>query len=253
MKEIVLDTETTGLSVRENHRIVEIGCLELDNLIPTGNKFHYYLNPERKVSEKALEVHGYSDEFLANKQKFKEIVDKFLSFISGKKLIIHNAEFDLGHLNHELSLVGKNKIDNEIVDTLILARDKFPGSSISLDALCKRYKIDNSKRTQHSALIDCELLAKVYINLIDQKEPSLNFQSNEKKSHYEIIYSAVIRVNDDVKDKKDLEKIVLCDVPNLIYPNIEKAFLNVMHDSGHPDIKLEKKIDFNKLYSEKFN
>ena len=181
MKEIVLDTETTGLSVRENHRIVEIGCLELDNLIPTGNKFHYYLNPERKVSEKALEVHGYSDEFLANKQKFIEIVDKFLSFISGKKLIIHNAEFDLGHLNHELSLVGKNKIDNEIVDTLILARDKFPGSSISLDALCKRYKIDNSKRTQHSALIDCELLAKVYINLIDQKEPSLNFQSNEKK------------------------------------------------------------------------
>ena len=181
MKEIVLDTETTGLSVRENHRIVEIGCLELDNLIPTGNKFHYYLNPERKVSEKALEVHGYSDEFLANKQRFKEIVDKFLSFISGKKLIIHNAEFDLGHLNHELSLVGKNKIDNEIVDTLILARDKFPGSSISLDALCKRYKIDNSKRTQHSALIDCDLLAKVYINLIDQKEPSLNFNSDEKK------------------------------------------------------------------------
>ena len=181
MKEIVLDTETTGLSVRENHRIVEIGCLELDNLIPTGNKFHYYLNPERKVSEKALEVHGYSDEFLANKQKFKEIVDQFLSFISGKKLIIHNAEFDLEHLNHELSLVGKNKIDNEIVDTLILARDKFPGSSISLDALCKRYKIDNSKRTQHSALIDCDLLAKVYINLIDQKEPSLNFNSDEKK------------------------------------------------------------------------
>ena len=181
MKEIVLDTETTGLSVRENHRIVEIGCLELDNLIPTGNKFHYYLNPERKVSEKALEVHGYSDEFLANKQKFKEIVDKFLSFISGKKLIIHNAEFDLGHLNHELSLVGKNKIDNEIVDTLILARDKFPGSSISLDALCKRYRIDNSKRVQHTALIDCDLLAKVYINLIDQKEPTLNFQSEELK------------------------------------------------------------------------
>ena len=188
MKEIVLDTETTGLSVRENHRIVEIGCLELDNLIPTGNKFHYYLNPERKVSEKALEVHGYSDEFLANKQKFKEIVDKFLSFVSGKKLIIHNAEFDLGHLNHELSLAGKNKIDNEIVDTLILARDKFPGSSISLDALCKRYKIDNSKRTQHSALIDCELLAKVYINLIDQKEPSLNFKNQD----------------DDIDDNKNL-------------------------------------------------
>ena len=208
MKEIVLDTETTGLSVRENHRIVEIGCLELDNLIPTGNKFHYYLNPERKVSEKALEVHGYSDEFLANKQKFKEIVDKFLSFISGKKLIIHNAEFDLGHLNHELSLVGKNKIDNEIVDTLILARDKFPGSSISLDALCKRYKLDNSKRTQHSALIDCELLAKVYINLIDQKEPSLNFQSNEKKfennNKTQPLYFKKVIVPTDVEIKNHL-------------------------------------------------
>ena len=181
MKEIVLDTETTGLSVKENHRIVEIGCLELDNLIPTGNKFHCYLNPERKVSEKALEVHGYTDEFLANKQKFNEISEKFLSFIAEKKLIIHNAEFDLGHLNHELSLIGKNKINNEIVDTLVLARDKFPGSSISLDALCKRYKIDNTKRTQHSALVDCDLLAKVYINLIDQKEPSLNFESDEKK------------------------------------------------------------------------
>ena len=181
MKEVVLDTETTGISVKEGHRIVEIGCIELENLIPTKNKFHCYLNPERKVSEKAFEVHGYTDDFLASQKKFSDIGEQFLDFIKDKRLIIHNAEFDLGHLNHELSLVGKNKIDNEIVDTLILARDKFPGSSISLDSLCKRYKIDNSKRTQHSALIDCELLAKVYINLIDQKEPSLNFQSNEKK------------------------------------------------------------------------
>ena len=177
MKEIILDTETTGISIKDGHRIVEIGCIELDNLLPTSNKFHCYLNPERKVSEKALEIHGYTDEFLSSKKKFKEVVNDFLSFIDGKKLIIHNAEFDLGHLNHELKLMGKDKIKNEVVDTLALARDKFPGSSISLDALCKRYKIDNSKRTQHTALVDCDLLAKVYINLTDQKEPTLDFQN----------------------------------------------------------------------------
>ena len=181
MKEVVLDTETTGISVKEGHRIVEIGCIELDNLIPTKNKFHCYLNPERKVSEKALEVHGYTDEFLAKQKRFNEIVEEFLSFIKGKRIIIHNAEFDLGHLNNELSIFGKKKIDNEIVDTLTLARDKFPGSPVSLDALCKRYKIDNSKRTQHTALIDCDLLAKVYINLIDQKEPTLNFLNEDQK------------------------------------------------------------------------
>ena len=181
MKEVVLDTETTGISVKEGHRIVEIGCIELENLIPTKNKFHCYLNPERKVSEKALEVHGYTDEFLSKQKKFDEIGEEFLSFIKDKRIIIHNAEFDLGHLNNELSIFGKKKIDNEIIDTLILARDKFPGSPVSLDALCKRYKIDNSKRTQHTALIDCDLLAKVYINLIDQKEPSLNFQNEDKK------------------------------------------------------------------------
>ena len=180
MKEVVLDTETTGLSVKDGHRIVEIGCIELDNLIPTSKKFHCYLNPERKVSEKAFEVHGYTNEFLSTKQKFKEIADDFLSFINNKRLIIHNAEFDLLHLNNELSLLGKNKIDKKnVIDTLVLARDKFPGSSISLDALCKRYRIDNSKRIQHTALIDCELLYKVYINLIDQKEPTLNFQNQE--------------------------------------------------------------------------
>jgi DNA polymerase-3 subunit epsilon len=181
MKEVVLDTETTGISVKEGHRIVEIGCIELENLIPTKNKFHCYLNPGRKVSEKALEVHGYTDEFLSKQKKFNEIGEEFLSFIKDKRIIIHNAEFDLGHLNNELSIFGKKKIDNEIVDTLILARDKFPGSPVSLDALCKRYKIDNSKRTQHTALIDCDLLAKVYINLIDQKEPSLNFVNEDEK------------------------------------------------------------------------
>jgi len=179
--EIVLDTETTGISVKEGHRIVEIGCIELDNLIPTKKKFHCYLNPERKVSEKALEVHGYTDEFLASQKKFLDVVDEFLEFIENKRLIIHNADFDLNHLNNELAILGKKKLKNEIVDTLVLARDKFPGSPVSLDALCKRYRIDNSKRTQHTALVDCDLLAKVYINLIDQKEPTLNFLSKDDK------------------------------------------------------------------------
>ena len=180
MKEIILDTETTGLSTKEGHRIVEIGCIELDNLIPTQNKFHCYLNPERKVSEKAFTVHGYTDQFLSAQVKFVQIADEFLSFIKGKKLIIHNAEFDLTHLNNEMNILGKKQIENEIVDTLVLARNKFPGSSISLDALCKRYRIDNSKRTKHTALIDCDLLAKVYINLLDQKEPTLQFQNDYK-------------------------------------------------------------------------
>ena len=178
MKEVVLDTETTGLSIKDGHRIVEIGCIELDNLIPTEKKFHCYLNPERKVSEKALEVHGYTDEFLADKKKFIEIADEFLDFVKEKKLIIHNAEFDITHLNNELEIAGKKKLNKEnVIDTLEIARDKFPGSTISLDALCKRYKIDNSRRTKHTALIDCQLLTKVYINLIDQKEPKLNFIS----------------------------------------------------------------------------
>ena len=181
MKEIVLDTETTGISIKEGHRIVEIGCIELDNLIPTKNSFHCYLNPERRVSEKALEVHGYTDEFLATQKKFSDVEEEFLSFIRDKRLIIHNAEFDLGHLNNELSILGKKKINNEVVDTLTLARDKFPGSPVSLDALCKRYRVDNSNRAKHTALIDCDLLAKVYINLIDQKEPTLNFQSQDNE------------------------------------------------------------------------
>jgi len=181
MKEVVLDTETTGISPKDGHRIVEIGCIELEDLIPTQKKFHCYLNPERKVSEKALEVHGYTDEFLSKQKKFNEIGDEFLEFVKNKRLIIHNAEFDLAHLNNELSIFGKKKINNEIIDTLLLARDKFPGSPVSLDALCKRYKVDNSRRTQHTALIDCDLLAKVYINLIGQKEPTLNFQNIDEQ------------------------------------------------------------------------
>ena len=213
MKEIVLDTETTGLSVKDGHRIVEIGCIELDNLVPTQNKFHCYLNPERKVSEKALEVHGYTDEFLSTKQKFREIADSFLSFIKDKKLIIHNAEFDLAHLNNELALLGKKKLSNNVLDTLVLARDKFPGSSISLDALCKRYRIDNSKRTQHTALIDCDLLSKVYINLIDQKEPTLNFQNQDlqkydKNTEKVLYYKKIMSPTDEeiIKHKQFLSK-----------------------------------------------
>ena len=208
MKEIVLDTETTGLSIKDGHRIVEIGCIELENLIPTKNKFHYYLNPERKVSEKALQIHGYTDNFLSQQRKFVEIAQEFLEFIKGKRLIIHNAEFDLGHLNNELNLLGKNKINNEIVDTLAIARDKFPGSSLSLDALCKRFRIDNSNRTQHTALIDCDLLSKVYINLIDQKEPKLNFQNNDNENlelnNSRVIYfkKVVVLSKDEIKKHK---------------------------------------------------
>ena len=182
MKEIILDTETTGLSVKEGHRIVEIGCIELDNLVPTKNIFHCYLNPEKKVSEKAFEVHGYTDKFLSKQKKFHQIVEEFSNFIKDKRLVIHNAEFDLSHINNEMKILGKEEIKNEVVDTLTLARNKFPGSSTSLDALCKRYRIDNSKRAKHTALIDCDLLAKVYINLLDQKEPTLQFQNNEKES-----------------------------------------------------------------------
>ena len=217
MKEIVLDTETTGISVKEGHRVVEIGCIELDNLIPTKNKFHCYLNPERKVSEKAFEVHGYTDDFLSKQKKFNQIVEEFLNFIHNKRIIIHNAEFDLSHLNNELKLLGRSEIKNEIVDTLSLARDKYPGSSASLDALCKRYRIDNSKREKHTALIDCDLLAKVYINLIDQKEPSFDLRNvdNEniaQNTKTEVYFKKVIKPSVDELNKhslylkKDLKK-----------------------------------------------
>ena len=214
MREIVLDTETTGISVKDGHRIVEIGCIELDNLIPTQNKFHCYLNPERKVSEKAFEVHGYSDEFLSKQKKFSEVVDDFLKFIKDKRLVIHNAEFDIAHLNNELQLFGQNKIQNEIVDTLQLARNKYPGSQVSLDALCKRFRIDNSRRTLHTALIDCDLLAKVYINLIDQKEPTLDLKDNleaeeNQSSKIEYYKKVILPSNEEIKKHKEYLKTYL--------------------------------------------
>ena len=223
MKEIILDTETTGLFVKDGHRIVEIGCIELEDLIPTKNRFHCYLNPERKVSEKALEVHGYTDEFLSTQKKFSDVVDEFLNFIENKRLVIHNAEFDLSHLNNELAMLGKKKLNNEnVIDTLSLARDKFPGSPISLDALCRRYQVDNSKRTQHTALIDCDLLAKVYINLLGQREPTLDFKNEDSEkvmtnpneiSHY---YKKVIKpTEEELKLHKEYLKI-----------NLKKNFFN---------------------------
>ena len=214
MREIVLDTETTGLSVKDGHRIVEIGCIELDNLIPTKKIFHFYLNPERKVSDEAFKVHGYSDEFLSDKKKFSEIAVEFLEFIKDKKIIIHNAEFDIGHLNNELQIAGKEKIaKTNIVDTLDIARNKFPGSAISLDALCKRFRIDNSKREKHNALVDCELLSKVYINLLDQKEPKLNFnvsneikisENNNKINNYS--KKIIVPSSEEIKKHKDFLK-----------------------------------------------
>ena len=191
MIEVVLDTETTGLKVSEGHRIVEIGCIEIKDLIPTKKNFHCYLNPERKVSKEAFEVHGYSDQFLSKQKKFAEIVDDFLKFIDGKRLVIHNAEFDISHLNNELSLLGKPKIKEEIIDTLQVARDKFPGSGTRLDALCKKYNIDNSRREKHTAIIDCELLSKVYINLLDQKEPSLQLNIEQNSSEENLIKNQI--------------------------------------------------------------
>tara|TARA_B100001057_G_scaffold248116_1_gene248359 strand:- start:3850 stop:4515 length:666 start_codon:yes stop_codon:yes gene_type:complete len=221
MKEIILDTETTGLSVKEGHRLVEIGCIELENLIPTNKKFHCYLNPERNVSEKALGVHGYTDEFLSTKKKFIEIADEFLFFIKDSKLVIHNAEFDLSHLNNELKKIGKKNLINPIVDTLSLARDKFPGSPVSLDALCKKYRIDNSKRTQHTALIDCDLLSKVYINLLDQKEPTLDFKNLDLKKNDNIYVNTPYY-------KKVLKPTVeeLNKHKNYLKTNLKKNFFN---------------------------
>ena len=213
MSEIFLDTETTGLSYKDGHKIVEIACVETKDLIPTNNVFHKLINPRRNVPEAAFKVHGFSEEFLSDKETFDKISDEFLNFIKGKKLIIHNAEFDLSHLNNELRILGKKPIlKDQVIDTLDLAREKFPGSQISLDALCKRFRIDNSKRKLHTALIDCELLSKVYINLIDQKEPKLNF--SEKK--------------DEIRDVEN-SKINFCK--NIVKPTADelkehKNFLN---------------------------
>ena len=178
MLEVILDTETTGLSTAQNHRIVEIGCIELYNQIPTNKIFHEYINPERSVSEDAYKIHGYSDKFLSDKKKFSEIAENFLNFIKDKKVIIHNADFDLSFLNYELRKIKRKEIDrSNVIDTLDLARKKFPGLQNSLDALCKRYNIDNSKREKHSALVDCHLLKEVYVNLLDLKEPKLHLES----------------------------------------------------------------------------
>ena len=223
MKEVVLDTETTGLDIKDGHRIVEIGCLELDNFVLTSKKFHCYLNPERKVSEQALKVHGYTDIFLSSQKKFSDVVDEFLNFIRDKKLVIHNASFDLSHLNNELAILGKSKINEKnVIDTLELARKKFPGSQNSLDALCKRYKIYNSRRVKHTALIDCQLLSKVYVNLDDQKEPKFdlevgdNFFVSENKDHKVKYFNKVIQpTEEELKSHK-----------NFLKNNLKKNFFN---------------------------
>ena len=201
MLEVILDTETTGLSTASNHKIVEIGCIELNNQIPTNKTFHTYLNPQRPVSEDALKVHGYSDKFLSDKKIFSEIVEEFLNFIEGKKLIIHNAPFDLSFLDYELKLVNKKTINRKnVIDTLELARSKYPGAQNSLDALCKRFKIDNSKREKHSALVDCQLLKEVYINLLDQKEPKLDLESKD---------IADTKLNDQLYEIKNIKRKVI--------------------------------------------
>tara|TARA_B100001123_G_scaffold117683_1_gene136908 strand:+ start:22 stop:699 length:678 start_codon:yes stop_codon:yes gene_type:complete len=201
MLEVILDTETTGLSTTENHRIVEIGCIELDNQIPTNKIFHKYINPQRSVSEDALKIHGYSDKFLSEKKTFSEISEDFLNFIKDKKLVIHNASFDLSFLNYELKLINKKSLDKKnVIDTLELARSKYPGSQNSLDALCKRFNIDNSKREKHSAIVDCHLLKEVYVNLLDQKAPKLNLENNE---------ASIFKFDDKKnKNKRTLRKIV---------------------------------------------
>ena len=201
MLEVILDTETTGLSTAGNHKIVEIGCIELENQIPTNKIFHTYLNPQRAVSEDAFKVHGYSDKFLADKKVFSEIVEDFINFIEGKKLIIHNAPFDLSFLDYELKLVNKKAINRKnVIDTLELARLKYPGAQNSLDALCKRFKIDNSKREKHSALTDCQLLKEVYINLLDQKEPKLNLESKDISD---------IKLNNQLNEIKNIKRKVI--------------------------------------------
>ena len=201
MLEVILDTETTGLSTAENHKIVEIGCIELSNQIPTNKEFHQFINPKRSVSEEARKVHGYSDKFLSAQKIFSEIAEDFLNFIKNKKIIIHNAPFDLSFLNYELRLINRKAIDKKnIIDTLEIARSKYPGSQNSLDALCKRFNIDNSKREKHNALIDCHLLKEVYINLLDQKAPKLNLESRE------IIVS---KFNNNISKKNNIPRKII--------------------------------------------
>ena len=222
MNEIFLDTETTGLSTKDGDRILEIACIETKDLIPTKKIFHKLINPERKVSQEAFKVHGFSNDFLQDKQKFKDIAEELLEFIDGKKLIIHNAPFDIGFLNSELKKVNKKVLDiKKVDDTLSLARSKFPASSNSLDNLCKRFNIDISRRTKHNALLDCELLREVYINLVGQKEPSLSFSANDNPEENKI----------SVKSMRNREKIVIEIDPeeiknhnNFLKSNLKKNF-----------------------------
>ena len=222
MNEIFLDTETTGLSPNDGDRILEIACIETKDLIPTKKIFHKLINPERKVSQEAFKVHGFSNDFLQDKQKFKDIAEELLEFIDGKKLIIHNAPFDIGFLNSELKKINKKVLDvKKVDDTLSLARSKFPASSNSLDNLCKRFNIDISRRTKHNALLDCELLREVYINLVGQKEPSLSFSANDNPEENKI----------SVKSIRNREKIVIEIDPeeikkhtNFLKSNLKKNF-----------------------------
>ena len=221
MFEVVLDTETTGLSILEKHRIVEIGCIELNNQIPTKKIFHEYINPQRAVSKDAYKIHGYSDEFLSDKKTFKEIAENFLNFIDGKKIIIHNASFDLSFLNYELKLAKLKIIETQnIIDTLELARQKYPGAQNSLDALCKRFNIDNSRREKHNALIDCHLLKEVYVNLLDQKEPKLNLESSgisETKAIYKNSNSSRKVIKPNEKELEMHKKYLKTQLPKNNY------------------------------------
>ena len=220
MLEVILDTETTGLSISEKHRVIEIGCIELENQIPTNKIFHEYLNPQRPVSKDAYKIHGYTDEFLSNKKIFSEIAENFLNFIRDKKIIIHNAAFDLSFLNYELKLINKKAIEKKyIIDTLEIARQKYPGSQNSLDALCKRYNVSNARRVKHNALHDCQLLKEVYINLVDQKEPKLNFKNTE-------IFNTQLR--DTLLKKNDnSRKIIKPNSEELeLHKNYLKSYLN---------------------------
>ncbi|MDB9752364.1 DNA polymerase III subunit epsilon [Pelagibacteraceae bacterium] len=213
MTEIFLDTETTGLSFGEGHKIVEIACIETEDLIPTNKIFHKLINPQRDIPHEAFKVHGYSKSFLSNKETFEQISDEFLKFIKGKKIIIHNANFDLGFLNGELGVLKKTSIDKSLtVDSLEVARNKFPGMSNSLDALCKKFNIDLSRRTKHNALLDCELLREVYINLLDVKEPKFNLSSNAQSqfkspSQNKLYNKEIVKISEDeIKEHKEFLK-----------------------------------------------
>ena len=214
MNEVFLDTETTGLSFRDGHKVVEIACIETKDLITTGKVFHKLINPKRSVPEEAFKIHGFSQEFLSDKETFNQVADEFLNFIRDKKIIIHNASFDLGFLDGELGLIKKEQINKKlVVDSLEVARNKFPGTSNSLDALCKRFNIDLSRRKKHNALLDCELLREVYINLLDAKEPKFNLANSiteiniKKAKDYN---KTVVKISEvEIKKHKDFLKLEL--------------------------------------------